>query len=308
MTRINKFTNSKSDRPQVSILMTVFNAEDYIIEAINSLINQTYTNWELIIVDDGSTDSSLTKIKIFIDYRIRIFPLERNIGRTSALRLAFELATGSYIAVLDADDVSDPNRIFEQVNYLDNHMDIALVASWVYYIDENSRIFDELTPPTSTNDLYDCLGWTNPIAHSSAMYRFNAAKDVGGYPTDLYWAQDFGLILNLANRHGIAMIGKHLCKIRLLTNSMTRSKKNRLIVAMEEKKLFTLAANTLNLSGKSIKLNHYAISAAEIKLGICGLNTSFAHSVKIILANLFKSPLVLLNNGFIRKKLFGSKY
>jgi len=288
--------------------MTVFNAQKFIKESVESIIFQTFPDWELIIVDDGSTDASASIISHYSDNRIRFFPLEKNIGRTSALIFALNQAVGQYIAVLDADDVSDPNRLFEQASYLDNHLDIALVASWAYYVDEYGTVINELAPPTVKSHLYDSLGWTNPIAHSSAMYRLDAAKEVGGYPKNLIWAQDFGLILNLASRFGIAMIGKHLCKIRILTNSMTRSKKNRLIVAMEEKQLFTLAANNLNLSKKSLKLNQYANSASDIKLGICELDISLVNGLRMIFTTIFKSPLVLLNNAFVRKRIFKSRY
>jgi len=306
---INITTNlAKPSAPRVSILMTVYNADAYVRDSVNSLIAQTFPDWELIAVDDGSKDASLSALREYSDARVLVFPLEKNIGRTPALRFAFDQARGEYIAVLDADDISSPDRLARQVEFLDQHPDVALVASWAQYIDEHGRVFDEFKPPLNQNELLDCLGWTNPIVHSSAMYRRQLAQEVGGYPADIVWAQDFGLILALAQRAKIAMIADYLCQLRVLAASMTRSKKNQILVASEALVLFQRAANLLRLSAKARRLNRRALAIAEIKLGIATLrNNSVLSGVEMVLRGLISAPSALWGNGPARR-FFGAKF
>ncbi len=294
--------------PRVSVLMTIYNAEPYLRAAIDSIIGQTFLNWELIAVENGSTDKSMSVLKEYSDPRVRVFPLEKNIGRTPALRFAFDQARGDYIAVLDADDISSPDRLARQVEFLDQHPDVALVGSWAQLIDKHGRVFDVFEPPSNQEELQDCLGWTNPIIHSSAMYRHQLAQEVGGYPADIVWAQDFGLILALAQRAKVAIIDDYLCRLRVLATSMTRSKKNQILVASEALVLFQRAVNLLRLSTKARRLNRRALAIAEIKLGIATLrNNSVLAGAKMVLRGLISAPSALWGNGPARR-FFGSKF
>lgn len=294
--------------PRVSVLMTIYNAEPYLRPAIDSLLAQTFKDWELIAVENGSTDTSMSVLKGYSDSRVRIFPLEKNIGRTPALRLAFNQARGDYIAVLDADDISSPDRLARQVAFLDQHPDVALVGSWAQHIDEHGKVFDVFEPPVNQEELQDCLGWTNPIIHSSALYRRQLAQEVGGYPAEIVWAQDLGLTLALARRAKIAMIADYLCQLRMLTASMTRSSKNQIMVATEALLLFRRAADTLQLSAKARRLNRRAMAIAEIKLGVATLRSeSVWTGLKMILHGLVTAPSALWGNGPARR-FFGAKF
>lgn len=294
--------------PRVSVLMTIYNAEPYLRAAIDSLIGQTFPDWELIAVENGSMDTSMSVLKDYSDSRVRVFPLEKNIGRTPALRFAFDQARGDYIAVLDADDISSPDRLARQVEFLDQHPDVALVGSWAQHIDEHGKVFDVFEPPVNQEELQDCLGWTNPIIHSSAMYRHQLAQEVGGYPADIVWAQDLGLTLALARRAKIAMIADYLCQLRVLTASMTRSKKNQILVASEARVLFQRAANWLRLSTKARRLNRRTMAIAEIKLGVATLKSdSVWAGLKMILHGFVTAPSALWGNGPARR-FFGAKF
>jgi len=299
---------NQTTAPRVSVLMTIYNAGPYLRAAVDSLIAQTFPDWELIAVENGSTDESMLILKSYSDPRVRIFPLEKNIGRTPALRLAFDQARGDYIAVLDADDISSPNRFARQSEFLDQHSDVVLVGSWAQYINEHGKVFGVYEPPANQEELQDCLGWTDPIVHSSAMYRRQLAQEVGGYPAGIIWAQDFGLILSLAQHAKIAMIDDYLCQLRILTTSMTRSKKYQVVLANENLMLFQRAADVLPLSKKALRLNRRAIAVAKIKLGIATLrNNSVLAGVTLILRGLVSAPSSLWGNGPTRR-FFGAKY
>lgn len=306
MTAIQTSTTPAS--PHVSVLMTIFNAAPYLRAAIDSLIGQSFTDWELIAVENGSTDASLSILNSYTDPRVRIFPLTKNIGRTPALRYGFDRAIGRYIAVLDADDISLPKRLMRQVELMEQHDEVALVGTWAHYINEQGKIFGEFKPPVRWDELRDSLGWTNPIVHSSAMFRRQLAKDVGGYPEEIIWAQDFGLILALARRGKIAMIDDCLCQLRVLKSSMTRSAKNQSLVASESLILFKRAAETIQLSANARRLNRRALAIGKIRLGLATFRSGAKLAgMRMILHGSFSEPSSLWGNGSVRR-FFGAKF
>lgn len=299
------------EQPLVSVLMNCYNGERYLREAIESVLAQTYQNWELIFWDNQSTDCSAAICKNYGDSRIRYFCASEHTELGIARILAFHKIRGEYVAVLDADDISHPDRLMRQVRFLEQHPDVALVGSWAQYIDEHGNEFNVFEPPATQEELQDCLGWVNPIVHSSTMYRRQLAQEVGGYSADIIWAQDFGLILALAQRKKIAMIDDYLCQLRVLATSMTRSKKYQFVVANETLLLFRRAADLLRLSTKARRLNRRAQAIAKIKLGasivMCG---SVLVGLRWIINGLASDPSALWGNGQVRRffRLRGDAY
>ena len=291
-------------RPRVSVLMTIYNSDLYLKEAIDSLIDQSFMDWELIAVENGSSDKSVAILNNYQDSRIRVFPFSENIGRTPALRFAFDKAQGEFVAVLDSDDVSSSERISTQVSFLDLNPKILLAGSWVEYIDGSSNILSTSKITTDTKKLRDCLGWMNPITHSSVMFRKSAAKGVGGYPEELIYAQDYGLIISLAQSGEIAIIPKFLCKFRILSTSMSNSLEYALTVAIEGKMLLYHALNVLNLSNLSIRRNRRAIAFCNIKIGIILIRKkNILEGISVILKGVMSDPTALFINGKTQKIL-----
>ena len=107
----------KSKRPLVSILMTIYNHEKFLDESIRSILNQSFKNWELIAIENGSNDLSKKVLMSIIDRRIRKKFLNKNLGRTNCLNFGLKICRGEYIAILDSDDIAKKNRIFSQVNF-----------------------------------------------------------------------------------------------------------------------------------------------------------------------------------------------
>lgn len=248
--------------------MTVRNAAPYLREAIDSVVNQTMTDWELIIVDNGSTDESPAILASYMDARIRKTCLPKDIGRTPALRLAFEQARGEYIAVLDADDRSHPERLAKQVGFLDCHSGDVLVGSWTLDINEAGAVIGKDEPTTDHNALHEWLGWGNPIVHSSAMYRARCAADVGGYPPDLAYAQDFGLWIRLARAGGVAMIDEYLCDRRVRSEGMTAGGQFGVDIARDVIVGLEYARNHLKLDRNGLRRNRKEATIARVKYGV----------------------------------------
>ncbi|HKQ33129.1 MAG TPA: glycosyltransferase family A protein, partial [Thermodesulfobacteriota bacterium] len=116
--------------PKVTVLMTVYNGEKFLNEAIDGILNQTFRDFEFLIINDGSTDGSREIIKSYKDPRINLVDNESNIGLTASLNRGLSLAGGEYIARQDADDISLPERLEKQISILERNPDIALLGSW----------------------------------------------------------------------------------------------------------------------------------------------------------------------------------
>ena len=266
--------NQKIQSEPISVLMTVFNGEPYLKAALDSLINQTYSNWELILVDNGSHDQSIEVISNYHDKRIRLYRLKKNIGRTAALRFAFNKAKNEFIAILDADDVAQKNRFFDQMKYIEKNTNVALVASWTQYIDEKNRVIGSHQPPFIKQNLIDSFGWTNSIDHSSVLYRKSIVVQCGGYPKDFVWAQDSALFLKIACQYKIAIIKKPLTQIRIQGQSLTRSKEYAKIIAEERVRLYELAQGAFDFSFVGKMLNKGAIAFSKLRLHLIDQSNS----------------------------------
>lgn len=286
--------------------MNCYNGEKFLREALDSVLAQTYRNWELIFWDNQSTDRSAAICKSYGDSRIRYFYAATHTELGTARISAFREVRGEFVAVLDADDVSHLERLARQIDFLERHPDVALVGSWARYIDEHGKSFAEFKPPTDQSELHDSLGWLHPIVHSSTMYRYALALKVGGYSEELIFASDFGLLLALAQDFKIAMIDDFLCHLRVLPTSMTRSSKYHVVVARETLTLLQRAAVMLPLSSTARRLNHRAVASVEIMLGVATLRAgSVLAGVKLMLQGLVRDPSVLWVNGRVRR-FFGA--
>ena len=214
-------TNEESATPKISVLMTCYNAASTIEESVRSVIAQTFTNWELVLVDNCSTDDSMAIVRRIGDARIRITKLERNHGRTPALNIGLNNARGEYLAILDADDLSTPDRLQLQVDYLDNNPNLVLVASWYRNINSGGELINEVKTPTQHLDIIRRLAFDNAIVNSSSMYRLASAKAVGGYEVKFSYSQDFALWLALSQIGEFAITPKFITDIRRTSDSLS---------------------------------------------------------------------------------------
>lgn len=295
-----------SDSPRVSVLMTVYNGAPWLREAIDSVVSQTYRDWELIVIENGSSDASPTILGSYTDPRIRVIPVRVNMGRTPALRDAFARARGEYIAVLDADDIAEPTRFAKQAVFLDAHREVSVVGSWTLRIDAEGRQIARWAPPLDPAQLQDQLGFRNPIVHSAAMYRAGLAREVGGYPTDYPYAQDCALWLRLAERGQIAMIGEYLSSHRTVAGGMTRSKASQVMVARDNLSLLEYAALHLPLSPPARRQNQEERTIAACRYAIALMRTQrVGTGIKVLLGAITDNPSGMIWNRVYRSSLFG---
>ena len=214
----------KTELPLVSILTTNYNGAHYVDDAIQSVLNQTYTNWELIIIENGSTDNSKNEILKYSDSRIQLINFEYNVGRTKALIIAAKAAKGDYLCVLDIDDTYQPTKIEEQVIYLNINQNVSIIATSYNIINKSNSLLGQKIIDNFQYTFPNIFSYLNPIAHSSAMFRSNNYEFVNGYDEQLIFAQDLDLWIKLSQVGKIKFIEKPLTNIRVSENSMSNDK------------------------------------------------------------------------------------
>lgn len=209
---------------KVTIFIPLFNGEDYIKETIESALKQDFSDFEVLVIDDGSTDNSLKILSGFTDNRIRIVTNNTNMGRPFTRNRGIELARGEYLAVLDSDDIAETNRLSRQVEFLDKNADIAAVGSFAWYIDDTGNTAFLCEVPTKWTEIAKEILYTNCFIHSSVMFRKQVLIDVGGYNLDFPQAQDYELFLRLCEHYKLANIAEPLIKYRIHSKQVSQTK------------------------------------------------------------------------------------
>jgi len=226
--------------PRVSIVMPVFNAAPFLREAIKSMLEQSFDAFEFIIINDGSTDESQEIIRSFNDPRIRYVQNEYNKGIVYTLNLGIGLASTEYVARMDADDISLPERLLLQVNYLDEHPYVDVVACVVNLVDANGNstgYWKEDREHMTESSIQEFLPLNNCIAHPSIMARTEMLKAFK-YLESQKQAEDYDLWLRMiAGGKIIHKIEEPLLLHRIQPRSFTRQRQRNVFFKLAETKL-----------------------------------------------------------------------
>jgi GT2 family glycosyltransferase len=211
-------------KPRVTVLLPVWNGERYLREAIDSILSQTFRDFEFLIINDGSTDSSPAILASYHDPRIRVVNNATNLGLTRTLNHGLSLVTGEYTARQDADDISEPNRLARQVAYLDAHRQVALVGCSYKKIGPSGEELGDRPLPTDCSDLRWALLFYNPFIHSAVMFRQELVKNtVGRYNEAFPYVQDYDLWSRIARGLPVANLPEYLVKYRHSPTSMSNN-------------------------------------------------------------------------------------
>jgi hypothetical protein len=207
--------------PRVTVLMAVYNGERFLREAIDSILAQTFRDFEFLILDDGSTDASLDIVRSYADPRIRLLQNDRNLGLTRSLNRGIAAARGELIARQDGDDISEPDRLARQVAYLDAHPEIGLLGAGFREMDSDGTVLGDRPLPCDPVGIRWALLFHCPLAHSAVVFRRTVVDEVGPYDERLRYAADRELWSRIARRFPAANLPEYLLRYRVNPWSMT---------------------------------------------------------------------------------------
>ena len=208
----------KSNEPLVSILMLTYNRAHFIHEAIASIVAQNYKNWELIIIDDGSTDTTKTVVESFVDTRIKYIQHPNNAGLHPRRRESISYCKGKYVAILDSDDYwTDSKKLAEQVDFLEKNTDHVIIGTMTTLIDVTGKIIGQNTFALEDEAIRNRILIRNQFTHSGVMFRTTALQKTAGYQPIL--AEDLELILQLGKYGKLANLPHPYTAHRVHKNS-----------------------------------------------------------------------------------------
>lgn len=207
----------------VSVNIVVYNGARFIADAIQSIIDQTYTDFELIIVDDGSTDKTVSIIETFNDKRIHIIKHKKNLGSLNARITALDASNGEYIAILDADDIAMPNRLKIQSEFLKKNTDYGLVGGIAEIIDENGdKINKTQSISLSAEQTKVYLLFKNCFTHSAVMYRKKMLNKFG-FEKEVILSEDYDVITKIATEMKVMNLPEIVVQYRKHNRNISRN-------------------------------------------------------------------------------------
>jgi len=255
-----------SSSPKVSIILPVYNAQRYLKKAVDSLLNQTFKDFELLAINDGSTDRSLRILTQYAsrDSRVRVLNQE-NQGLVSALNRGITESLAPYIARMDADDIAHPERLEKQINYLESHPECVALGSWVTFIDDAGLPFFNYQTRTEHKAILKEIlqGNGGAMIHPSLMIRKQALVDLGGYEPNCKHFEDFDLYLKLINHGTFHNIPEYLLQYRRHFKSINFTKDAQETHA-QKTELLNKFRTTLELPPVSVQHNEFSKDTSEL--------------------------------------------
>lgn len=201
-----------TSKPLVSVFLSVYNGEQHLREAVESILNQTFRNFEFLIINDGSTDSTREILESYVDPRIKIFH-QSNMGLTKSLNRGIELARGRYIARMDADDISDKERLEIQFEFMESNPRIAVCGTWTHIFGDVDNVWKY---PGDHNAICCRQLFSNAIVHPSAMIRKSVLSGSRlTYNESLLRSQDYDLWVRISKKYELANLNKILLHRRI---------------------------------------------------------------------------------------------
>ncbi len=247
-------------KPQISTITLTKNRSDFISKAIESVKKQSFTNWELIIIDDVSSDNTSSIVQDYSskDGRIKYYKNSTSQGISKNRNLGLSVALGKYIAVLDSDDEwIDKNKLQKQLDFLEKNPDYVLIGSDIKIVDERGNFIKNTNFETEDINIRNKILISNQIPHSTVVYKKDLAEKIGGYDEKLSCVEDFDLFLRLG------ILGKYK-NLKEITTSYTRHSQG-----ISQKRKLTMAWNHYKIVWKNFGKYpnwFWAIAYAKIRI------------------------------------------
>jgi len=271
----------------ISVVMPVCNGEKYLKEAIESILNQTYRDFEFIIVNDGSTDKTEDIILSYHDPRIRYVKNKTNLQIVKTFNKGIKLSCGKYIARMDADDISLPNRLEKQVSFLEKHKEIGVLGTWIENTNKDKEHKACWFTPVSPELVRWSLYFGTCIAHPTVIIQRNIIEKIGGYNPEFSVAEDYEFWVRASHITNLSNLPQVLLKRRIHDNNISLLKTQEM--EKNDIKIMRLAISNLLNSSVSEK----EVSELRRYVRSCPLNVSQIKSVYDLMQKMFRAYLEL---------------
>lgn len=214
----------QKDKPKISVIMPFYNAERFLSLAIESVLNQTFKDFEFIIINDASTDKSDDIVRRYLnDSRIIYVVNDRNKKITANLNRGLDLAKAEIIARMDGDDICEIDRFEKQYEFLEKNKEISIVGSGAILIDESGEFLEKKSKPLADTEIRENAFIYSPFIHPAVMFRKEIVFSLGKYDERYIWAQDYALWLKwLAFGNKGANLAQALIQYRIHQNSSSK--------------------------------------------------------------------------------------
>jgi len=249
--------------PKVTVLIPVYNGEKYLHGAITSILAQTFTDFELLIVDDGSTDKTVQVVGEYADPRVRLLRNPKNMGPCATRNNGLRAAKGEYVAMLDCDDIATPNRLAEQVAFLDSHPEFGLIGSFVEMIDFEGRVFGVAFFRQTSEEIPPTLLFNNCFAHSTVMARRELFLGEP-YREDVFFSEDYELWVRMVKKWKVWNLPKILVRYRLHPTSTGQANKPKMREMIRRILASQLKDLGVNFSDEELEL-HFSLGMYEYR-------------------------------------------
>lgn len=206
--------------PRISVILSVYNGGKYIKEAVESILNQTFKDFEFIIIDDGSTDTTASVLDSFKDPRIIRLVNKNNIGLVQSLNKGLHVASGEFVARMDADDMSVSDRFEKQIDFLEKHPDVGVLGTAMQQVDAKGKILSVFQSPEKHDDILYRMLFDTALAHATVMMRKDVVMQAGGYDPKFIHVEDTELWSRLILKTKFANLPEALYIRRLHKNSI----------------------------------------------------------------------------------------
>jgi glycosyltransferase involved in cell wall biosynthesis len=217
--------------PNVSIVIPTYNRAAYILEAIESILSQTYRDYEIIVVDDGSTDKTREVLEPLVEAGEIRYVYQENRSKSAARNHGIRLAGGKYIAFLDSDDLFAPDKLEKQVRFLDENPEIAFVHSWYSKFDDGGNHLGTRDTSRFSGWVYPeiLLTWSVLMAVPCMMVRAEVLEAVGGFDENQFWGEDLDIWRRITMRYPIDLVPEPLTRVRVHPGNLSKSEAKPLI-------------------------------------------------------------------------------
>ena len=244
-------------RAKITVLMAVYNGSRFLRIAIESILSQTYQDFEFVIVDDASTDETLRIIRSYGDQRIKVIPLKLNVGQTEALNIGLKSSSAPWIARMDADDYSHPTRLQEQLEILELNPSIDCLGTYAWtFRNDYHEWDDEITTPCSDDEIKQALVRGSSLIHGTIVVRREALLEIGGYNGKYRYSADIEMYDRLLQNHYARTIPVALLGIRRHSGQGSRT-----VLALDENiEIFTKRLDSGHYTGKDVLIIRNSLS------------------------------------------------